>query len=203
MGRAEQEKSNYGSLIDQITTGAGILHPTDDLSKNTMHRPTKGWGSRAFMHGLLGPCDGGYSWRASAPALPASPLLSCSCTSCFGASCSCTSCSCSCTSCFWASCSALPAPALSACSCASFLRPHIWLHLLLDWMAFSNFEENSRWQTEPQRGHLRWVWVWVACLNWAAFRQVRRMWSKTLEVSGIEWKQWKWVRNTDASFFTQ
>ena len=61
MGRAEQEKSHYGSLIDQITTGAGILHPMDDLSKNTMQRPTKGWGSRAFMHGLLGPCDGGYS----------------------------------------------------------------------------------------------------------------------------------------------
>ena len=104
MGRVEQEKSNYGSRFDQISTGAGILHPMDDLSENTMHCPAKGWGSRAFMHGLLGPCDGGCSRSASAPALPAAPLLSFSCTSC----------SCSCTSCSWASGSVLPALALPA-----------------------------------------------------------------------------------------
>ena len=121
MGRVEQEKSNYGSRFDQISTGAGILHPMDDLSENTMHCPAKGWGSRAFMHGLLGPCDGGCSRSASAPALPAAPLLSCSCTSC----------SCSCTSCSWGSGSALPALALPTLGLPVLHFLFLLLHFLL------------------------------------------------------------------------
>lgn len=223
MGRVEQEKSNYGSRFDQISTGAGILHPMDDLSEKHRASSRKRVGVQSFMHGLLGPCDGGCSRRASAlgtSCCSTSFLLlhflllgflfctscSCSCTSCSGASCSALPAPAPALpafglpvlhflflllhpSCSRASCSALPALALPACSCASFLRS---THLASPgpWTEWPSPALKKTRGGKLSHREATEVGLGVSCMpHWAAFRQVRKMWFRTLEVSGIEWKQ--------------
>lgn len=60
MGRVEQEKSNYGSRFDQSVLEQGFSIPWM-TSQKTPRVIRKRVGVRAFMHGLLGPCDGGCS----------------------------------------------------------------------------------------------------------------------------------------------